>query len=54
VRQALDLRIGDEIAYLIAKGRVVITPARPATNADLFAVFHEWAGDADDKVYAEL
>lgn len=54
VRAALKLREGDEIAYRIEDGRVILTKAEPATADDPFATFSEWDGDADRKAYAKL
>ena len=55
VRAALRLREGDEIAYVIEEGRVVLTRARPeATGDDPFRAFSEWNGPADTKAYANL
>ncbi len=42
VRLALNLRPGDEIAYLIEDGRVILMRAETATaRADPFATFSE-------------
>ena len=55
VRAALRLREGDEIAYIIEEGRVVLTRARSeATGDDPFRAFSEWNGPADTKAYADL
>lgn len=54
VRVALGLRQGDELAYEIDGNRVILT--RRATSDpfdDLFAMFTEWAGEAD-KAYDVL
>ena len=53
VRAALRLREGDEIAYLIEDGRVILTKAGQAQD-DPFALFDEWASDADRQAYADL
>ena len=55
VRAALCLREGDEIAYVIEAGRVVLTRARPdpATD-DPFRTFAEWDSAADTEAYAGL
>lgn len=55
VRAALHLQPGDEIAYSIEDGRVVLTRAQPdqATD-DPFATFAEWDSEADRKAYANL
>ncbi|MBV9734262.1 MAG: type II toxin-antitoxin system PrlF family antitoxin [Acidisphaera sp.] len=55
VRAALRLREGDEIAYLIEPGRVVLTRARPGKAADdPFGGFSEWDSPADTEAYAGL
>jgi len=54
VRTALPLREGDEIAYRIEDGRVVLTKAVPQPADDPFATFAEWDGEADRKAYADL
>jgi antitoxin PrlF len=53
VREALRLRPGDEVGYVIeGPGRVVMVRATP--DDDPFATFTEWSGDADREAYAEL
>ena len=55
VRAALQLREGDEIAYAIEAGRVVLTRARPDAAADdPFGAFAEWDSPADAAAYATL
>jgi len=54
VRTALHLKEGDEIAYSIEDGRVVLTKAAPKGGDDPFATFTEWDSDADSKAYADL
>jgi antitoxin PrlF len=54
VRQALRLRQGDEIAYRIEAGRVILTRTDPAVPADPFAAFGEWSSEADRQAYADL
>ena len=54
VSEALDLNVGDQIAYVGVEDRVVITKALPETIANRFAIFHECAGAADSKAHAEL
>lgn len=54
VRNALGLRPGDDIAYEIRDGQVLLTKARPSAQDDPFAAFDEWAGEADRKAYAGL
>ena len=55
VRLALNLRPGDEIAYLIEDGRVILMRAEiSSAHADPFATFSEWSGEADRSAYANL
>jgi antitoxin PrlF len=55
VRLALNLRPGDEIAYLIEDGRVILMRAESSVaHADPFSIFSEWSGEADRNAYAAL
>ncbi len=55
VRDALDLREGDELAYAIEQGRVILTrKTAGASQGDPFATFSEWAGEEDSRAYAGL
>ncbi len=54
VRAALRLREGDELAYVIENGRVILTKAAPEAIEDPFATFSEWDSDADRRAYADL
>jgi antitoxin PrlF len=54
VRIALRLREGDELAYVIEDGRVILMKAQPDLAEDPFGAFAEWSGDADRKAYAKL
>lgn len=54
VRNALGVREGDELAYEIADGRVVLTKARRALEDDPFAEFQEWNSEVDRKGYANF
>ena len=55
VRTALGLRPGDEIAYAIERGRVVLMRARPDQAADdPFRTFAEWDSPGDAEAYAGL
>ena len=60
VRAALSVRAGDEVAYTIEPGRVILTKAparqtaRTAPREDPFGVFTEWASDADSEAFAKL
>ena len=60
VRSALGVHPGDEIAYVIENGRVMVTKA-PGKNLargtpfeDPFATFREWDTPEDDKAFAGL
>ena len=54
VREALRLRMGDEIVYVIEEGRVVLSKAVASKSEDPFATFEEWDSDADRVAYGEL
>jgi antitoxin PrlF len=55
VRAALRLQEGDEIAYAIEDGRVVLTRARPEPAVDdPFRTFSEWNSQNDTEAYAGL
>lgn len=54
VRDALQLHIGDEVAYAIEDGRVVLTKAGASPVDDPFRSFDEWDSEADRKAYADL
>src|ERR1700712_329527 len=51
VRAALRLKEGDEVAYIIEAGRVILTRAGSDNPDDPFATFSEWDSDADRKAY---
>ncbi|MFY7961731.1 MAG: type II toxin-antitoxin system PrlF family antitoxin [Elsteraceae bacterium] len=53
VRKALRLRQGDEIAYALEAGRVILTQAK-STAHDPFRSFRGSEGDADRRAYADL
>ncbi|MEZ2410302.1 AbrB/MazE/SpoVT family DNA-binding domain-containing protein [Bosea sp. RCC_152_1] len=53
IRTALQLREGDEIAYSIEGGAVVIRKA-PVVVEDPFGTFGEWDSEADRRAYASL
>ena len=53
VRAALDVKDGDQLAYEIKGGIVILTKAgRP--SEDPFAVFEEWGSEADAQAFADL
>jgi antitoxin PrlF len=54
VRTALRLKEGDELAYTIEDGRVVLTRVESNNTDDPFATFSEWDSDADRKAYGRL
>jgi antitoxin PrlF len=54
VRAALGLHPGDEIAYRIDDGQVVLTKVRRAEHDDPFKTFEEWDSEADRQAYANL
>jgi antitoxin PrlF len=56
VRTALRLKEGDELAYHIEEGRVLLTKAAAADRVvdDPFRTFAEWNSAADRKAYAGL
>ena len=54
VRVALGLREGDEIAYRIESGQVILSRAAAEPVDDPFHTFAEWGTEADRKAYADL
>ena len=55
VRAALHLRDGDEIAYAIEAGRVVLTRVQPPGMADdPFRCFSKWESATDAEAYGGL
>ena len=55
MRAALRLGPGDEIAYVIEAGRVVLTHVQADRGVeDPFGSFAEWDGAADTEAYAGL
>lgn len=54
VRNALNLKAGDELAYAIDGDRVVITRRNRSVQDDPFGAFSEWHSDADSQAYADL
>jgi antitoxin PrlF len=54
VRVALHLREGDELAYVIEDGRVILTRRAVEAKDDPFAAFGEWSGEEDTRAYAAL
>ncbi|EPB8478531.1 AbrB/MazE/SpoVT family DNA-binding domain-containing protein [Escherichia coli] len=55
VRNALNLKPGDELAYQIEGGRVVLTRVKGMqVMDDPFATFGEWDSEADHRAYSGL
>ncbi|CBS86698.1 AbrB/MazE/SpoVT family DNA-binding domain-containing protein [Azospirillum lipoferum] len=54
VRTALGLHEGDEIAYRIEDGRVILTRVAPVPVDDPFHCFTEWDSEVDRRAYADL
>ncbi len=54
VRVALGLREGDELAYDIRDGQVLLSKARAQAQDDPFATFEEWDSEADRRAYGSL
>jgi antitoxin PrlF len=54
VREALRVREGDELAYKIERGRVILTKAARAPADYPFATFGEWASENDRRAYGKL
>ena len=55
IRAVLGLQPGDELAYEIVDGRVMITKGqRGTTTDDPFRTFEEWSSEADTTDYADL
>ncbi|CAO3416411.1 AbrB/MazE/SpoVT family DNA-binding domain-containing protein [Azospirillum doebereinerae] len=54
VRVALGLNEGDEMAYSIEDGRVILTRAVSQAAEDPFHTFTEWSSEADRRAYAKL
>ncbi|QTC92696.1 AbrB/MazE/SpoVT family DNA-binding domain-containing protein [Brevundimonas goettingensis] len=54
VRTALGLREGDELAYEIRDGQVLLSKARAPAQDDPFVHFDEWDSDADRRAYGDL
>jgi antitoxin PrlF len=54
VRDALRVREGDELAYKIERGRVILTKAARMPADDAFATFAEWTSENDRRAYGKL
>lgn len=54
VRKALDLNEGDDIAYVIEGGHVILKRATADIFSNPFSLFTEWDSEEDEKGYAHL
>jgi antitoxin PrlF len=54
VRAQLDLKPGDTLRYRVTDDGVLLDKAPTNESDDPFAAFSEWAGEADEKAYADL
>ena len=53
IREKLGIGPGDVLRYVETADGILIEKARRIEN-DPFAIFSEWASEADDKAYADL
>jgi antitoxin PrlF len=53
VRERLNLKPGDRLRYAMTSNGVLIEKSA-ATDDDPFAVFTEWASEADEKAFRDL
>jgi antitoxin PrlF len=54
VREKLGLKPGDRVRYALTPNGVVLDKAMDSVEDDPFAVFTEWASEADEKAYGNL
>lgn len=54
VREKLGLKPGDRVRYAMTSKGVVLEKATESVDDDPFAVFTEWASEADEKAYSNL
>ncbi len=54
VRDRLGIRPGDTLRYVMTEEGVLLEKSVDQEGDDPFATFTEWAGDADEKAYADL
>jgi antitoxin PrlF len=54
VRDKLGVGPGDLVEFEIREGDVLIRRAAKTDQIDPFAVFHEWASEADENAFADL
>jgi antitoxin PrlF len=53
VRERLNLKPGDKLRYAMTSNGVLIEKS-VIVEDDPFAVFTEWAGEADEKAFSDL
>ncbi len=53
-KKALRVREGDELAYKIGHGQVIMTKGKRTRALDPFATFAEWASENDRRAYTSL
>ena len=53
VREKLALKPGDSLRYAITSQGILIEKSAPSED-DPFAVFSEWASEADEKAFRDL
>ena len=55
VRTALDVKEGDQLAYVIEGNRVIVSKAPDRRSVqDPFRTFTEWESEIDRKAYGDL
>lgn len=54
IREHLGLKPGDSVRYAVTASGVQIAKAEKTAQDDPFAVFTEWASEADEKAYGDL
>jgi antitoxin PrlF len=54
VRKQLGVKPGDRLRYEITGKTITISKAAAAVEDDPFAVFTEWASDADEEAFGKL
>jgi antitoxin PrlF len=54
IRDMLGLKPGDRLRFSLTDKGIMIDKAGLPVDDDPFAVFSEWASEADEKAYADL
>ena len=54
VRKQLGIKPGDRLRYEITGKAITISKAAAVVEDDPFAVFTEWASDADEEAFGKL